>query len=250
MTDQESKHRGRIQAQGNKLEASESWSQEKPPSVVEGLNFLESLKAKITKSQFLEREKEFKKAEDFIIQAGENGGIDAKVSKTFKKKEQKTFVSILRLSRELHLLGKTKKKMVVSKYLYCNFLTDKRLYNLNRGYWKKMLISLGKELSIPFYNEHFANGKPFYDGNPIISAYIPSLKKSIRIIQEVPEMNEVEIGVWTEDTEFDNENIKELVISLELSQESSKIAKKMIIEWLQGNWNENQTNSMLEKTYS
>lgn len=89
MTDQESKHRGRVQAQGNKLEASEAWSQDTPPTVEDGLNFLQQLADKITKSEFLVREKEFKKAAQFIKQAGDNGGIDAKVSKTFKKKGTK-----------------------------------------------------------------------------------------------------------------------------------------------------------------
>lgn len=89
MSDKEDKHRGRVQAQGNKLEASEAWSQEKPPTVDEGLTFLERLIAKITRPQFLEREKQFEKAEKFIKQAGDNGGVDAKVSKTFKKKGTK-----------------------------------------------------------------------------------------------------------------------------------------------------------------
>lgn len=85
-------HRGRLQAQGNTLEASESWSQDEPPTVSEGLNFLQKLVKKITKGQFLERKKEFKKAETFIKRAGENGGVDAKVSKTFRKKELKMSV--------------------------------------------------------------------------------------------------------------------------------------------------------------
>ena len=89
MPEEENKHRGRVQAQGNKLEASEAWSQDEPPTVDEGLNFLERLIAKITRHQFLEREKEFEKAENFIKQAGDNGGVDAKVSKTFKKKGTK-----------------------------------------------------------------------------------------------------------------------------------------------------------------
>ncbi len=85
----ESKHRGRVQAQGGGLEESESWSQSKPPTVAEGLSLLQKLRNKITKSQLLERITEFLKAEKFIEQAGRNGGVDAKVSKTFKKKGTK-----------------------------------------------------------------------------------------------------------------------------------------------------------------
>ncbi|MEM6299059.1 MAG: hypothetical protein AAF740_10275, partial [Bacteroidota bacterium] len=86
---EDKEHRGRVQAQGNHLEASESWAQEKPPTVSEGKSFLRRLIDKITKSQFLERKREFTKAEAFIEQAGENGGVDAKVSKTFRKKGTK-----------------------------------------------------------------------------------------------------------------------------------------------------------------
>lgn len=86
MSDKDSKHRGRVQAQGNKLEASEPWSQNKPPTVAEGLNLLQRLKDKIRKPQIRERKEEFEKAEQFIKQAGESGGVNAPVSKTFKKK--------------------------------------------------------------------------------------------------------------------------------------------------------------------
>jgi hypothetical protein len=89
MPKDENNHRGRIQAQGNGLEESESWAQDKPPTVSEGLNILQRLREKITKSQLLERITEFLKAEKIIEQAGKNGGVDAKVSKTFKKKGTK-----------------------------------------------------------------------------------------------------------------------------------------------------------------
>ena len=39
------KHRGRIQAQGEKLEESESWSQDEPPTGRDGLEMLKRLMA-------------------------------------------------------------------------------------------------------------------------------------------------------------------------------------------------------------
>lgn len=39
------KHRGRIQAQGEKLEASEAWSQNEPPTKIEGLLMLDKIKS-------------------------------------------------------------------------------------------------------------------------------------------------------------------------------------------------------------
>lgn len=89
MSKTEDGHRGRIQAQGGGFEDSESWSQEDPPTSDEGLTFLQRLIAKIPKPEFLKREKEFGKAEKFIKQAGDNSGVDAKVSKTFKVKGTK-----------------------------------------------------------------------------------------------------------------------------------------------------------------
>ena len=140
--------------------------------------------------------------------------------------------------------------MIASKHLYRNFLNDRRVYNLNRGYWRRILSKLGDNISIPFYKEYFANGTAFYDGNPIISAYIPELKKSIRIIQEEPECEEIELGAWTEATEVDNKNIEELVITLELSKEASKVAKELITAWLQEDLNDGQIDNILGKVYS
>lgn len=140
--------------------------------------------------------------------------------------------------------------MMASRHLYRNFLNDRRVYNLNRGYWKRILSKLGDNISIPFYNEHFSNGTPFYDGNPIISAYIPKLKKVIRIIQEEPETEGVEIGAWTEVTELDDGNVNELVISLELSKEASKVAEELIAGWLKEDWDDKQIDGVLEKIYS
>lgn len=76
------KHRGRIQAQGDKLETSESWAQDEAPTKKEGLSMLEKLKNKIPKKEAQIREKAFKKAARFI----ENGSyqvIDKKISKTY-----------------------------------------------------------------------------------------------------------------------------------------------------------------------
>jgi hypothetical protein len=83
---EEKRHRGRIQAQGGGVEESESWAKDEPLTLEEGLEYLETLKNKLSKTDYEQRAKEFEKAEKFIRQAGENGGVDAQVSKTFKVK--------------------------------------------------------------------------------------------------------------------------------------------------------------------
>lgn len=76
------KHRGRIQAQGENIEASEAWSQDESLTKDEGLEMLDTLKNKIPKKEAKIREKAFKKAKRFI----ENGPyqvVDRIISKTY-----------------------------------------------------------------------------------------------------------------------------------------------------------------------
>jgi len=82
-------HRGRFQAQGNGLEESESWAQDKPLSISSALSLLRRLIAKLNPSDYTRRKKEFKKAEKFVENASENGGIFAVMKKTFKVKGSK-----------------------------------------------------------------------------------------------------------------------------------------------------------------
>lgn len=76
-------HRGRIQAQGGGLEASVSWAQRTPPTTAEGLAMVESLRTQLTTRQINERSVGFTQAERFISNAGNAGGVDAPVSRSF-----------------------------------------------------------------------------------------------------------------------------------------------------------------------
>jgi len=82
-------NRGRIQAQGGGVEESESWAAENPPTWQAGLNMLHDLKKKLHKSERKNREELFEKAEGYIRAAGKKGGMDAPVTKSFKKKNSK-----------------------------------------------------------------------------------------------------------------------------------------------------------------
>lgn len=83
------KHRGRIQAQGDGLEASENWSQDEPLTAEDGLALLEKLKQKIPSQDAKNREKEFKKVEELIRRIGKSGGVDAKYTRSFRTKGTK-----------------------------------------------------------------------------------------------------------------------------------------------------------------
>lgn len=82
-------HRGRFQAQGNGLEESESWAQDKPLSTSNALSLLRGLMAKLNPKDLIRRKTAFEKAEEFVENAGENGGIFAVKKKTFKVKGSK-----------------------------------------------------------------------------------------------------------------------------------------------------------------
>jgi len=75
-------NRGRIQAQGENLEASESWSQNEPITKEEGIILLEKLKNKIPKNEAKIRELVFNKAKQFIEQ-GPHEVINGSVSRSF-----------------------------------------------------------------------------------------------------------------------------------------------------------------------
>jgi hypothetical protein len=119
-------------------------------------------------------------------------------------------------------------------FLYKNFLVKKVIYNQNESYWKRYV----KKALEPKVIEHeswlknqYANGTKIYDGNPIYSAKLQD-GKAIRIIQEEPESETRQITAWMEETEDEHENkVEELVISLELTRDTRKLALELIIVW-------------------
>jgi len=135
---------------------------------------------------------------------------------------------------------------MTTEYLYESFLTDKRIYQLNRRYWKRFFSRL-IERNYESYRDSFSNGRLFYDGNPMASAYVPDFGKSVRIIQEEIETDQLEIGVWVEEVAFEDQKINELVISLELSKNAAIIAKQLITGWFKENWTKEEVDAALKQ---
>jgi hypothetical protein len=79
-------HRGRVQAQGGGTEASVPWAQSQPPTVAQGKTMLDELADSLTPAERRAREGALKKAKQFVERAGEGGGVDAPVSKSFAGK--------------------------------------------------------------------------------------------------------------------------------------------------------------------
>lgn len=138
-------------------------------------------------------------------------------------------------------------------HLFKNFLEDKQVYQNNVVYWKDILSKIVKDKLENYYwiEPKFANGESFFDGNPIISFVCQSSKKAVRIIQEEPESDSLEIGAWVDDFYLsEEETIKELVISLELSSESEKIAKNLIKKWITEDLNSLQISEFINEFYT
>jgi hypothetical protein len=140
---------------------------------------------------------------------------------------------------------------MAEKYLFINSAVNKRIYNLNQGYWKRLFkASLGKEITGEnvLFRNFDARGDKIYDANPIFS-YIDSEKnKAIRIIQDDNnliehgnmEMERFLISAWLDnvsiyresDAEHSEKIVDELVIALFLTRKTAQKAMELVVKWL------------------
>lgn len=120
--------------------------------------------------------------------------------------------------------------------LYKNFLKDKNEYKNAEMYWEKLFQEIFSQTNIESYKRlkySFSNGEEFLDGNPITDRYFPKSKKAIRIIQQEITTNSIKLDAWIGKLEIEEGiEILELVISLELSEESAEIVKRLVDEWI------------------
>ena len=114
------------------------------------------------------------------------------------------------------------------KFLFPDFLEKKKIYNLNEAYYNRLFRKITGEKPVPYYNTRYNNGEKFYDGNPIFSALASG--RLLRIIQEEPESQHLFLRASLEKTP--EEDIDELVIILELSQEGKPLLEGLIRKWL------------------
>lgn len=118
--------------------------------------------------------------------------------------------------------------------LYPDFLEDITSYQAAADFWQARLDPLFRELELKkqdYLNTTMVNGVPLHDGNPIYQAYLPELKKAVRIIQEEPILP-ADFGSWMNVTEVEEEEVQELVIGLVLTEENVERAIGEIHGWL------------------
>jgi len=134
-------------------------------------------------------------------------------------------------------------------FLFKNFLLDKVEYQKAIQFWNKLIDTILlnnniKSESILTYK--YSNGESFNDGNPIIDRYIKSINKSVRIIQEEVASDKLNINAWIKETELNEITYLELVISNELSYESSLLAEELIREWIVNNKSKDEMEKIIE----
>ena len=136
------------------------------------------------------------------------------------------------------------------KHLFKDFLKDREEYAKAQKYWEEFLDGLfppAEIKSVKRLNYHYLNGEEVFDGNPITDRYFENLKKTVRIIQTEVLETGLSLDVWTEKKEInDNEAVYELVVSLELSEESIEIVKEILKKWIIENYNVEEINRFLE----
>lgn len=145
-----------------------------------------------------------------------------------------------------------------NKILYKNFLEDNRIYSLAKSWWgrefRKQIMnkksnsdnnkdnSKNSDLIFNWHNDSLKNKKEFRDGNPIFTVFSISKQKLVRIIQEKVENENnqdfIQISAWLDKGFYPREETPELVISLELSRLSAKIAFNWIKKWFNDNLND------------
>ena len=136
------------------------------------------------------------------------------------------------------------------RHLYKDFLKNKKEYKNAELYWEKLFQEIFSQTNIESkkrLNYSFNNEEEFLDGNPITDRYFANNKKAIRIIQEEITTNSIKIDAWIKKIEIEEDiEILELVISLELSEESTEIVKRLIDEWIIKDLNKEKMEAFIE----
>lgn len=97
------------------------------------------------------------------------------------------------------------------------FIDDPEKYKELVTFWQEKFIEIFGSKGTPYLTNNYANGEEILDGNPLITSKIDN-HRGIRIIQFEEDIEEPLFAAWNSDIQIDGNNFKELVISLQLSQ--------------------------------
>ena len=74
---------------------------------------------------------------------------------------------------------------MMNDFLFADFLEDPATYAAAEAWWQARLSFLDGQCA-PYLRTAFANGQPFYDGNPIVNLADRNAGKAARIVQQCP----------------------------------------------------------------
>lgn len=122
----------------------------------------------------------------------------------------------------------------MNDFLFSDFLEDQTTYAALQAYWHARLAFLDGQCA-PYLRTAFANGQPFYDGNPIVNLADRNARMAARIVQQCP----VEFGPCY--TSFEqaieladgdgHRPAREKVIVLTLTADSAQRAEEELRAW-------------------
>ncbi|MCU0390662.1 MAG: hypothetical protein MUE81_06055 [Thermoflexibacter sp.] len=122
-----------------------------------------------------------------------------------------------------------------------SFLIDHEVYDQNELFWEGIILEIVGDLphKIQWMNT-LQNGEKWRMGNPMFTAYFPTLQRAVRIIQkDKKDTKSPSLRAWISDTvyiENDEEtDIWELVIGIVLTQENIEASKYLIRQWIDEN---------------
>lgn len=112
------------------------------------------------------------------------------------------------------------------RHLYENFLLDRRIYNLNEAFYKKLVRSITGSDAEHFFQPSYANGQKIYDD------HIFSTRHKGRILQVIQRKADSERPVLRARCQKWDSQYDMLVLTLELSDAIKPALKKIIKAWL------------------
>ncbi|MBG1263889.1 hypothetical protein [Nostoc commune] len=142
------------------------------------------------------------------------------------------------------------------KHLFKTFLSNVHEYKASENFWCKLCESIliknqGQKHGWKIWlNVHFIDGTPFLDGSPIYSLISPDNRKGICIYQDEPSKATISIVAWMDkfgSIDDDKNFIEELVITCELSEESSQLAAELMEAWVKENTSYYEMELLIEK---
>jgi hypothetical protein len=126
------------------------------------------------------------------------------------------------------------------QHLFSRFLADPEEYAHAEAYWRTLwdrqarFLGQQSEWQKPWLQTAYADGTPFQDGDPIFSAWSPSRKLGVRVIQNEPQRQALELVFWTDvvGDQWSGGEVRTLVISCALSRQSADLAQGLFRNWM------------------